>query len=111
MLEKIKAAIFTNHKPDEVSGVFVSLYDDKEILLASNGVVTTDKSLDVLIDMLYHGIVEKYPATHKLIAELVRTPTIQNDITQLLTLSPAEHGVLIISKNDQKSGVLLPGTA
>ena len=110
MLENIKTKILEKYKADEKRGLFLSLFDVNNTLLTSNGVLSTDKPLDQLIDLLYHGIVEKYPTCTYIIADFPGTLNLQNDATILLNSSVLEQGICLISPDDTKSGVLLPGT-
>ena len=111
MLEAIKNAIYKTYKPTDQKYLFLSLFDGNKNLLASNGVIATDKPLDQLIDILYTGIVSKHPETQSIVVDIVLDIVPQTDIATLLTLSPAENGVVIVDKWDKKSGVMLPWTA
>lgn len=110
MLETVKSKILEKYKTDEKRGLFFSLFDVNNTLLTSNGVLATDKPLDQLIDLLYHGIVEKYPTCTYMIADFPGTLTLQKDATTLLNSSVAQQGICLISSDNTKSGVLLPGT-
>lgn len=110
MLETIKTKILEKYKADEKRGLFFSLFDENNTLLTSNGVLATDKPLDQLIDLLYHGIVEKYPNCTYIVADFPWTLKLQKDAATLLNSSVTEQGICLISSDDTKSGVLLPGT-
>jgi len=110
MLETIKTKILEKYKPDEKRGLFLSLFDKDNLLLTSNGVLSTDKPLDQLIDLLYHGIVEKYPNCTYIVADFPGALKLQKDAATLLKSSVVEQGICLISSDDTKSGVLLPGT-
>ena len=110
MLETIKAKLYEQYKVDDKIGLFFSLFDDKNILLASNGVISTDKPLEVLINLLYHGIVEKYPKCNHILIEIPWNIALQEDAKTLFNFSVAEYGICLVSPDDKKSGVLLPGT-
>lgn len=110
MLEEIKVKMFEKYKTDEKIGLFFSLFNDKNELLASNGVITTDKPLEALISLLYHGIVDKYPTCKHILAEVPVNITLQEDPNKLFSLSVAEYGICLISPTENKSWVLLPGT-
>ena len=108
MLDAIKEAIYKKYKTEEQKGLFFSLLDGNKILLASNGVIATDKPLGQLIDLLYNGIVAKHPETQIIIADIILDIIPQNDIATLLSISPTDNGILMINKSDKKSGVMLP---
>lgn len=110
MLDQIKAAIFAKYKAEENRAIFLSLFDTNKNLLVSNGVITTDKPLSQLIDILYTAIVTKHPETQSIVVDIVTETTLQNDVATLLSLSPMENGLVILDKSDKKSGVILPWT-
>lgn len=108
MLDAIKEAIYKKYKPEENRAIFLSLFDTNKNLLVSNGVITTDKTLDQIITILYNAIVAKHPETQTITADIVTETTLQNDVTTLLGISPTDNGVVILDKGDKKSGVMLP---
>ena len=110
-LEQITAEVFKKYKKEDQKGLFLSLLDGNKNLLASNGVVATDKPLDQLIDILYHGIVEKYPMTETIFADIILDVTQQTDVAVLLSISPIDNGILMVNKAEKKSGIMLPWTA
>lgn len=110
MLDAIKTAIYKKYKPEENRAIFLSLFDANKNLLVSNGVITTDKTLDQIITILYNAIVAKHPETQIITADIVTETTLQNDVSTLLGISPTDNGVVILDKGDKKSGVMLPGT-
>ena len=59
MLEEIKKLIYTKYKAEDKIWVFFSLFDDKWNLITSNGVLTTDKTLEEMINILYNWIIKK----------------------------------------------------
>jgi len=107
-LEQIKSEVFKKYKPEENRAIFLSLFDANQNLLVSNGVISTDKTLDQIITILYNAIVAKHPETQNIVADLVTETTPQNDVATLLSISPTDNGVLILDKGDKKSGVMLP---
>ena len=110
MLETIKKAVFAKYKAEENKAIFLSLFDANKNLLVSNGVITTDKTLGQIIDILYTAIVTKHPETQSIVVDIVTETTLQNDVATLLSLSPTDNGLVILDKGDKKSGVILPGT-
>ena len=59
MLEEIKKLIYSKYKPEDKIWLFFSLFDDKWNLLISNGVLTTDKTLEDMINLLYNWMLKK----------------------------------------------------
>lgn len=111
MLEEIKKLIYSKYGAGDKVWLFFSLFDEKGILLASNGVLETDKPLDALIDILYNGMIKKHELKAKnLVFDLVKSVQAQGDAAAFLKLSPKEYGILLASTTDGKSGVLLPDT-
>jgi hypothetical protein len=54
MLEKIKEIVFSKYSKTDIKGLFISVFDEKKILLMSNGLAYPDKPLEQLIDTLFH---------------------------------------------------------
>ena len=52
MLEEIKKLIYSKYKQEDKRWLFFSLFDEKWNLLISNGVLTTDKTLEDMINLL-----------------------------------------------------------
>ena len=98
MLEALKTVIFKSYKAEDQKCIFLSLFDGNKNLLASNGVISTDKPLGQIIDILYNGIVAKHPETTTIVADIVTEITPQTDVATLLGLSTAENGVVIVDK-------------
>lgn len=109
-LDQVKAAIFAKYKPEEVRAIFLSLFDANKTLLFSNGVISTDKTLGQIVEILYNAIVAKHPETQTVIVDVVLETTVQTDVATLLALPTIENGVVMIDKIDRKSGVMIPGT-
>ena len=59
MIEIIKEKISKNYNLDENKWFFVSCFDINNNLILSNWVLITDKSLNKVIDMIYHWLIEK----------------------------------------------------
>ena len=111
MLEEIKKLIYTKYGANDKVWLFFSLFDEKNVLIASNGVLETDKPLDALIDLLYTGMIKKQELKAKnLIFDVVTSLQPQSDVSAFLKLSPKEYGILLTATTDGKSGVLLPDT-
>ena len=111
MLEQIKKLIYSKYGANDKVGLFFSLFDEKGVLLASNGVLETDKTLDALIDLLYNGMIKPQELKAKnLVFDVIKSVQLQSDIPTFLKFSPKEYGILLTSTTDGKSGVLLPDT-
>ena len=65
MLEEIKKLIYSKYKPEDKIWLFFSLFDEKWTLLISNGVLTTDKTLEDMINLLYNWILSKQESKTK----------------------------------------------
>jgi hypothetical protein len=59
MIDKIKKELGKFYNLDESKGIFMSCFDKENNLILSNGVIVTDKKLNKVIDMIYHGLIEK----------------------------------------------------
>jgi hypothetical protein len=110
MIEKIKAELFKKYKNDEIKWLFFSLFDGKNNLLFSNGVLKTDKTIDNLVDTLYYGLMDKISWVNVIVIDVVLSYIQETDLSKLLLYSVKENWFCLISLTDQKTGVLLPDT-
>lgn len=108
MLEKIKEAIFQKYKKDEIRWMFLSIFDDKNSLISSNGVFYTDKSLEELITTLYHGLIEKHKNISNIVVDIILDIIDVTSPEEIKTISIKDFGILLINEN--KTWILLPNT-
>jgi len=111
MLEEIKKLIYTKYKPEGKIWLFFSLFDEKWKLLISNGVLTTDKTLEELINLLYNWFIKKEEAkTKHIIIDIINWITEQKDVTAFLNMDPKTNWVLLAETTWEKTGLILPNT-
>ena len=111
MLELIKTKLLSFYDKGDKIWLFFSLFDTNNNLLLSNGVLTTNKPLGELVEILYHALLEQQEKNTAIIAiDIVKEIQLQPDIQKLLTLSPKENGIFVINKQTNVSGVVLPDT-
>ncbi|MFZ2150913.1 MAG: hypothetical protein WAZ12_03670 [Candidatus Absconditicoccaceae bacterium] len=110
MIEKIKSELFKKYKNDDIKGMFFSLFDEKNNLLFSNGVLKTDKTMDKLIDTLYYGLMDKISGIKTVVVDVVLSYDQETDLQKLLGYDVKQYGFCLISANDQKTGAVLPDT-
>jgi hypothetical protein len=109
MLEEIKKLIYTKYKAEDKIWVFFSLFDDKWNLIASNGVLTTDKTLEEMINILYNWIIKKEEAkTKHVIIDIVNQITEQKDVNAFLQMDPKTNWVLLAETTWNKTWLMLP---
>ena len=109
MLEEIKKLIYTKYKAEDKIWVFFSLFDDKWNLITSNGVLTTDKTLEEMINILYNWIIKKEEAkTKHIIIDIVNQITEQKDVNAFLQMDPKTNWVLLAETTWNKTWVMLP---
>ena len=109
MLEEIKKLIYSKYKPEDKIWLFFSLFDDKWNLLASNWVLTTDKTLEDLINLLYNWIIKKHEWKAKhIIIDAVNEITEQKDVNAFLQMDPKTNWVLLAETAWNKTWVMLP---
>lgn len=112
MVEKIKKALYAIYSPDEQKGIFLSLFGENQQLLWSQWVLTTDKPLHELIDILYQAIpADQQKALRYVVADIVSDVTEVLDVSQALTVSADEFGFAVVSEETNQSGVILPKTS
>jgi len=108
MLEKIKNAIFAKYKKEDCKWVFLSVFDENDKLLMSNGAFYTDKVLDSILDTLYHWLVEKYKNISYIVADVVSGEEEIADISKINEISLQEYWIAVIAWS--KYWVMLPNT-
>ena len=111
MLEEIKKLIYSKYKPEDKIWLFFSLFDEKWNLLISNGVLTTDKTLEEMINILYKWILNKQESkTKHIIIDVVNEIIEQKDVTVFLNMDPKINWVLLAETTGEKTGLILPNT-
>lgn len=109
MLEEIKKLIYSKYKPEDKIWLFFSLFDEKWTLLISNGVLTTDKTLEEMINLLYKWILSKQESkTKHIIIDIINWITEQKDIAAFLNMDPKTNWVLLTETTGNKTWVILP---
>ena len=109
MLEEIKKLIYSKYKAEEKIWLFFSLFDNKWKLLISNGVITTDKTLEDMINLLYNGILKKQESkTKHIIIDIVNEITEQKDVNTFLNMDPKTNWVLLAETSWEKTWIMLP---
>ena len=111
MLEEIKKFIYSKYKPEDKIWLFFSLFDEKWNLLISNGIVTTDKSLEDTINLLYDWMMKKEESkTKHIIIDVVNEIIEQKDAAAFLNMDPKTNWVLLAEIVWDKTGLILPNT-
>ena len=108
MLDKIKKMLFSFYDKNDKIWLFFSLYDANNALILSNGTLVTDKSMNDLVDILYHSILEKQTNVHTIAIDVVKEVQLKPDMANLMNLSPKEYGIFAINKETQKTAIILP---
>lgn len=109
MLEEIKKLIYSKHKPEDKIWLFFSLFDEKWNLLISNWVLTTDKTLEEMINLLYTWVLKKEESkTKHIIIDVVNEIVEQKDVAAFLNMDPKVNGVLLVETKWDKTWVILP---
>lgn len=109
MLEKIKNAIFAKYKKEDCKWVFLSVFDENDKLLMSNGAFYTDKVLDNILDTLYHWLVEKYKNVAYIVVDIITDEEEIVDVSKINEISLQEYWLAVIAGD--KYWVILPDTA
>ena len=108
MLEKIKEAVFAKYKKEDCKWVFLSVFDENNKLLMSNGAFYTDKVLDNILDTLYHGLVEKYKNVAYIVVDIITDEEEIADVSKINEISLQEYWLAVIAGD--KYWVMLPNT-
>ena len=111
MLEKIKELIYSKYKPEDKIWLFFSLFDENWNLLISSGVLTTDKTLEDMINLLYNWILKKSePKTKHIIIDVINQITEQKNANAFLNMDPKTNWVLLTETQWNKTWLILPNT-
>jgi len=111
MLEEIKKLIYTKYKPEDKIWLFFSLFNSTWDLLISNWVLTTDKTLEEMINLLYKWILSKQESkTKHIIIDVINEITEQKDAAAFLNMDPKINWVLLAETTWDKTGLILPNT-
>lgn len=110
MLEKIKEQITKYCSLQESKWIFMSCFDNNNNLVVSNWVLYTDKPLDKVIEMIYHGLIEKNNNINKIVCDVVTRVEQKHTIDEINSINIAIQGICIQTIDNSKSWVLLPWT-
>lgn len=111
VIDKIKTQLSSEISLQTKAGLFFSAFDLKGQLLASNGVMKTDRTIEMLLQSFYLGILKKFePQIKSLIFDVVEDIRLQNDPNVLIKLPLDQYGLFLVEGEGQNSGVLLPNT-
>ena len=109
MLEEIKKLIYSKYKAEDKNWLFFSLFDNKWNLITSNGVLTSDKSLEETINLIYNWIIKKEEAKIKhIIIDIINEIIEQKNVNTFLKMDPKTNWVLLIETKWDKTWVILP---
>lgn len=111
MLQEIKNLIYSKYKPEDKIWFFFSLFDWNWKLLSSNGVASTDKTLEDMINLLYNWKIKPFEAqTKHIIFNIVNEITPQTDVQAFLQMDTKNNWVILAEINGNKTGIILPDT-
>lgn len=108
MIEKIKSAVFAKYKKEDCKWVFMSVFDENNKLLMSNGAFYTDKVLDSLLDTLYHWLVENHKNVSHIVVDVITDEEEITDVSKINEIPLQEYWIAVIAGS--KYWVMLPNT-
>lgn len=112
MIDVIKQTVAQYVPLTEANWIFISAFDDKNILVLSNGVIATDKPISKVIEMIYHGLIESHGnKIKKIICDIVINTKIISTIEEIGKIDITTQWICISTTDKSKSGVLLPWTS
>ena len=111
MLEKIKSKLLEFYNKEDKIWLFFSIFDKNNKLLISNWVLTTDKPIVELIEILYHAILEKQTWAHTIAIDIIKEIKQEPDIQKILSLNTKDYWIFAMNKENNTSWVILPNTA
>jgi hypothetical protein len=107
MLDSILQKLAWMYDVKKVYGVFLSLFDEHGVMIASQWTLETTKSMEQLIPVLYNALVWK-ETVGLVVVDIVKDIVEQTDKEKFAWLDMTVSGLCIVW--DGKSGVLLPWT-
>lgn len=110
MLDRIKKTVSSYYKLTDSKGIFLSVFDSKDILLLSSGVVITDKPLDSVIDMIYNGLIKSLSDTKYIVCDVVDVVELETSMEDVMNIDTNRFWLCVATIDHSKSGVILPGT-
>ena len=111
MIEKIKEQISKEYSLNETKGIFLSCFNQENELILSNGVLATNKSLWIVIDMLYHGIIEEKSNTIRtIVCDIVTQTQLLNTMDEINKIDISTSGIAISTIDYTKTWAVLPAT-
>lgn len=108
MLEKIKQVLFQKYPKTDLRWVFLSSFGEYNQILDSTWVVYADKSLEDILETIYHGVIEKRQWVKFVVLDVVTEYREIMDLSEMQNLSVKDYGVIVVE--DNKSGAILPNT-
>lgn len=111
MITKIKTELAQAIALKNKQGIFFSAFDAEGKLLASNGVIKTDRSLEIIIESFYKGLMAPIASKIKrIIFDIVEEIRLENDPNVLVKVPLDQYGIFLVEGEGQNSGILLPNT-
>lgn len=111
MLQLIKKSLEKQHSLKEHKGIFLSYFDKDWQLIGSHWVLTTNKSLWTVIDMIYQGIIKKSAESIvTVVCDVVGTIETLQTLDDIKEIDISKKWLSISSLDQSKSGVMLPQT-
>lgn len=110
MIEKIKEIINSKYNQQDTKGIFFSGYDKDKNMIISSWVMHTDKPLEKVTEMLYHGLIEKHSEILHIRCDVVETIQPVISMEEVEKIDMKKYGVCASTVDYSKSGVVLPWT-
>jgi len=111
MLDQIKAELTKYCKLEDKKWLFFSIFDVGGKILASHGIVETDKTINQLSDLIYNGLLAKHEHTTKtIVIDIIQSYIQETDINKLLALPTKDYGVFLVNNETKTSWAILPNT-
>ena len=108
MLEKIKTILFQKYAKTDSRWIFLSSFGENNQILDSTWVVYADKSLEDILDTIYHWVIEKRQWIKFVVLDVVTEYREIMDLSEMQDLSVKDYGIIVVE--DNKSWAILPNT-
>ena len=100
MIEKIKEIINTKYNQQDTKGIFFSWYDKDKNMILSSWVINTDKPLQKVSEMLYHGLIEKHNEILYIRCDIVETIQPITSMEEVERIDMKKYGICLVLEEE-----------
>ncbi|UFX82665.1 hypothetical protein [Candidatus Absconditicoccus praedator] len=112
MKELLQKYVFDKYSKEGNVGIFFSGFDKNGTQIFSNGVFQTQETLESVLENIYDGIIAEHEQNINMIAvDVISEKEELTNPNDILSTDIKNYGFLLVSLNDESSGIILPNTS